>query len=61
MHQLAEAGGRVKGAEPQQAAGGRHRVRELLLHLLPAAATGIIQQRGGTVEPSTQTHRCCRR
>lgn len=62
MHQLAESGGGVKGAEPQQATWRRHRVRVLLLHLLSAAATGTFQQRGGAVEPSAQpVGRCWRR
>lgn len=59
MHQLAESGGGVKGAESQQATGRWHRVGVLLLHLLSAAATCKLQQGGGAVEPSAQPGCCC--
>lgn len=48
----------MEGADGHQACrGGHHRVRVLFSDLLPPAASGTLQQTGGTVEPCTQP--CC--
>lgn len=56
LHQLAQPRGGMQQAH-QPGRGGHHGVRVLLPDLLPAAATGTLQQAGGAVEPGAQARR----